>query len=91
MSVGSRQTRRRRRARSKWAQRRRSANAVLFEIVGAVHASARRVDWPVIFFAMLAALVGSVVCLLTGAYVLAIGLFLSSAVLFGALWARDLS
>lgn len=91
MSMGSRQTRRRRRARSAWARRRRNANAVLFEIVGAVHALARRVDWPVLFFAMLATLVGAVVSVLMGAVVLAVILFVSSAVLCGALWARELN
>jgi uncharacterized membrane protein YfcA len=90
MSVGSRQSRRRRRARSKQAQRRRSANAVLFEIVGSVHASARKVEWPVLFYAMLATLVGVVVSLLTGAFVLAAGLFVSSVVLCVALWAMEL-
>lgn len=90
MSMGSRQTRRRRRARSERARRRRNANAVLFEIVGAVHASARKVEWPVLFFAMLATLVGAVVSLLTGAFGLAVGLFVSSAALCGALWAREL-
>ncbi len=63
---------------------------MLFEIVGAVHVSARRVEWPVLFFAMLATLAGSVVSLLTGAFGLAVGLFVSSAALYGALWARDL-
>jgi hypothetical protein len=91
MPMGSRQTRRRRRARSERARRRRNANAVLFEIVGSVHASARKVEWPVLFFAMLATLVGAVVSLLTGAFVLAAVLFVSSAVLCGALWARELS
>jgi hypothetical protein len=91
MSMGSRQMRRRRRARSERARRRRNANAVLFEIVGAVHASAKKVEWPVLFFTMLATLVGAVVSLLTGAFVLAAGLFVSSVVLCGVLWARELS
>ena len=91
MSVGSRQTRRKRRARRRHKQRKNSANAVLFEIVAVVHTLSKRVDWPVLFFAMLSSLVGSVVSVLIGAVVLAAILFISSALLCGALWARELN
>lgn len=91
MSAGSRQTRRQRRARMRWAQRRKTANGVLFELVAAMYRLANRVDWPVLFFAMLASLVGAVVSALAGGLVLAGCLFLSSLFLCAALWARELN
>ena len=91
MSTGSRQTRRQRRARSRRARRKNSANRVLLEIVAAVHSSAKRIEWPALFFAMLAALVGAVVSVLAGEVVLAGCLFLASLFLCVALWARELN
>ena len=91
MSTGSRQTRRQRRARSRRARRKNGANFVLLEIVAAVHRSAKSIEWPVLFFAMLAALVGAVVSVLAGEVVLAGCLFVSSLLLCVALWARELN
>ncbi len=51
---------------------------------------ANRVDWPVLFFAMLASLAGTVLSLLAGGVGLTLFFVLSSLFLFFALWTKGL-
>jgi len=89
VSAGSRQTRRQRRARRWRRELKKDADTALFSIIARTYVAARGVDWSVLFFAMLASLVGSVVCVLTGGFVLGVLLFVSSLFLCAALWARE--
>ena len=90
MSVGRRQTRRKRRARSRRAQRRKTANAVLFEFVAGVYALTRSIEWSVLFFALMISVVAAVVTVLFGALGFA-GFFFVLALFLGlALWTREL-
>ena len=90
MTLGSRQTRRKRRARRRGKELKKDAHAALFLVVARVYMAARGVAWPVLFYALLFCLVGSVVCVLTGGTVLAVLLFLASLLLMLGLWTREL-
>ena len=90
MTLGSRQTRRKRRARRERRELKKGADTAIFLVIARIYASVRGLDWPVLFFGLLASLVGSVVCLLTGGIVLAALLFLLSLSLFVALWVKEL-
>ena len=90
MTLGSRQTRRKRRARRRRRELKKGADTAIFLVIARIYTSVRSLDWPVLFFGLLASLVGSVVCLLTGGIVLAALLFLLSLALFVALWVKEL-
>jgi len=90
VTLGSRQTRRKRRARRKRRELKKGADTAVFLVIARIYTSVRGLDWPVLFFGLLASLVGSVVCVLTGAIVLAALLFLLSLSLFVALWVKEL-
>ena len=91
MTLGSRQTRRKRRARRRRRQLKKGADTAIFLAIARTYTSVRDVDWSVLFFGLLASLVGAVVCLVSGGIVLAALLFLSSLVLFVVLWVKELS
>ena len=90
MTLGSRQTRRKRRARMRRRQLKKGADTAIFLAIARTYTSVRDVDWSVLFFGLLASLVGAVVCLVSGGIVLAALLFLSSLVLFVVLWVKEL-
>jgi hypothetical protein len=90
VTLGSRQTRRKRRARRERRELKKGADTAIFLVIARIYTSVRGLDWPVLFFGLLASLVGSVVCLLTGGIVLAALLFLLSLSLFVALWVKEL-
>ena len=90
MTLGSRQTRRKRRARRKRRQLKKGADTAIFLAIARTYTSVRDVDWSVLFFGLLASLVGAVVCLVSGGIVLAALLFVSSLVLFVVLWVKEL-
>lgn len=89
MSVGSRQTRRERRARRKGAELKELGSTVLARAVAMVHGVTRGVEWHVLFFALLFSLVGVVVSVLADEAAFAVLFFLSSLFLYVALWKRD--
>jgi apolipoprotein N-acyltransferase len=90
VSVGSRQTRRKRRARRRRAQRKKNADAVLFEFFAGVHMLTRSIEWSVLFFALMLSLVVAVVTALFGAIGFAGFFFVLSLFLCLALWTREL-
>ena len=90
MTLGSRQTRRRRRARRRRRELKNGADTAIFLVIARIYTSVRSLDWPVLFFGLLASLMGSVVCVVSGGIVLAALLFLSSLVLFVVLWVKEL-
>ncbi len=89
MSVGSRQTRRKRRARRREAELKELGSTVLARAVAVVDQATKGVEWHVLFFALLFSLVGAVVSVLAGEATFAVLFFLSSLVLYVALWKRD--
>ncbi len=89
MSVGSRQTRRKRRARKREAELKELGSTVLARAADMVHKATRGVEWYVLFFALLFSLVGAVVSVLTNQAAFAVLFFFSSLFLYVALWKRD--
>ena len=90
MTLGSRQTRRKRRARRRRRQLKKGADTAIFLAIARTYTSVRDVDWSVLFFGLLASLVGAVICLVSGGIVLAALLFVSSLLLFVVLWVKEL-
>ncbi len=91
MTLGSRQTRRKRRARRRRQELKKGADTTIFLAIARTYTLVRDVDWSVLFFGLLASLVGSVVAVLTGGVILAALLFLSCLFLCGALWVKELN
>lgn len=69
---------------------RKTADGAIFEFVARVHAAVGSIDWSVLFFALLASLVGTVLSLVAGGVGLALFFLLSSLFLFLALWTKGL-
>jgi hypothetical protein len=90
VTLGSRQTRRKQRARRRRRELKKGADTAIFLVIARTYTSVRDVDWSVLFFGLLAFLVGSVICVVSGGIVLAALLFLSSVVLFVTLLVKEL-
>jgi hypothetical protein len=90
VSVGRRQTRRKRRVLKRRTRLRDDANGFLIWLIAGVYSLTKSIEWRVLFFAMMFSLVLAVASSVLGEVVLA-GVFSGSSVLLVlALWTREL-